>query len=367
MMLENDRITEKALLFSVFCFMQGTILRYGFIVSITRNDSWAMAFTGLLCTLPIVAILAALLRRFPGKSLIEINDIVFGPVLGKAVSALYLFYFLSLAALNTRDLGNFAVDYIIQETPIAAVILLFMIGCAYALRKGIGSLMRISAALSIASVAALAVSFILTLKDGQFDFLKPFFQQPLGKYVQGTVTVTAVPMGEILAFTMIAPMLGKGKRAGKPLALGLTFSAVFMAIVMVQNVISFGPLVSTLSLPSFESLRFVSIGSVLTRVESIYAVILLLLFLFKVSILLYAFVLGLAQLLHLKDYWKITLISAALVMFYALLVFESVIENMDWGATAAPFFSLTFELALPAVTLLAAFLRKPQKALEVKA
>jgi spore germination protein KB len=326
-----------------------------------------MAFTGLLLALPIVAILAALLRKFPGKNLIEINDIVFGPIAGKAVSALYLFYFLSLAALNTRDLGNFAADYIIQETPIAAVMVLFLLGCAYALRKGIGNLMRMAAALGIASVAALAVSFILTLKDAQFDFLKPLFQQPLCKYVQGTVTVAAVPMGEILAFSMIAPMLGKGKKAGKPLALGLTFSAVFMAIVMVQNIISFGPLVSTLSLPSFESLRFVSIGSVLTRVESIYAVILLLLFLFKVSILLYAFVLGLSQVLRLKDYWQITLISAALVMFYALLVFESVMENMDWGATAAPFFSLTFELALPAVSLLAACLRKPKRTGEVKA
>ncbi len=258
MSLEQGRTTEKALLFSVFCFMQGTILRYGFIISVTRNDSWAMAFTGLLLALPIVAILAALLRKFPGKNLIEINDIVFGPIAGKAVSALYLFYFLSLAALNTRDLGNFAADYIIQETPIAAVMVLFLLGCVYALRKGIGNLMRMAAALGIASVAALAVSFILTLKDAQFDFLKPLFQQPLSKYVQGTVTVAAVPMGEILAFSMIAPMLGRGKKAGKPLALGLTFSAVFMAIVMVENIISFGPLVSTLSLPSFESLRFVT-------------------------------------------------------------------------------------------------------------
>lgn len=115
MKLEDGCITARALLFSVFCFMQGTMLRAGFIISMTRNDSWIMAFSGLLLTLPLVSIYAALLRRFPGKSLIEIDNIIFGPVLGKAVSALYLFFFLLLAALNTRDLGNFAVDYMMRR------------------------------------------------------------------------------------------------------------------------------------------------------------------------------------------------------------------------------------------------------------
>ncbi|MEA4893111.1 MAG: hypothetical protein VB085_11205 [Peptococcaceae bacterium] len=41
-------------------------------------------------------------------------------------------------------------------------------------------------------------------------------------------------------------------------------------------------------------------------------------------------------------------------------------ENMDWGATVAPFFSLTFELLLPALSLLAACFRKPEAAPEVK-
>ena len=61
------------------------------------------------------------------------------------------------------------------------------------------------------------------------------------------------------------------------------------------------------------------------------------------------------------------LISAAFVFFYSLFVFESIMENMDWGATTAPFFSLTFELLLPAVSLLAASLRKAGGAREVKA
>jgi len=367
MKLERGRISAQMLMFSVFCFMQGTMLRSGFIISVTRNDSWAMAFTALLGMLPIVAIYVALLRRFPGKSLIEIDDILFGPILGKTVSALYLFFFISLCALNTRDLGNFIVDYLMPETPIAVIMLFFLLPCAYAIRKGVESFVRLAAVFCLLGVGAVVVNSLLSLKDVRLDFIKPLFQLPFMKYIQGTVTVMAVPMGELLAFMMIAPTLGGDKKTGKPLLLGLAFSAVFLAAVMLRDIVSLGPLVSIVSLPSFESVRYINLANILTRMESIYAIVLVILFFFKVCILLYAFVLGLSQLLNLKSYHTITLIASALVLFYSLFVFDSVMENMNWGATAAPFFSLIFEFLLPAISLLIAFLRKLHKTREVKA
>lgn len=389
MRLERESISSGDLMFAVFCFLQGTVLRSGFIISVTRNDSWAMAITGFLLAVPIVAVYAALLRKFPGKNLIEIDDIVFGPFLGKLVSALYLFFFGSLAALNTRDLGNFVVGYMMPETPIAAVNVVFLIGCVYAIRKGMKNLMHLSAFLCIVALGALVINSILVLRDAQPEFLKPFFRLEPMKYVQGTVSVAAVPMGEILAFTMIIPMLGKNQKTAGPLLLGLVLSAVSMAIVILRDIVTLGPLVPIVSLPSFESVRYVSLSGILSRMESIYAVVLVTLFLFKVSILLYVFVLGLTQILARKhgpcqnidrknqssepewlpgeaSHPPLLLVSAAFVFFYSLFVFESVMENMDWGATTAPFFSLTFELLLPAVSLLVACLRKLGGVLEAK-
>lgn len=387
---ENGSISSKDLIFSVFCFMQGTVLRSGFIIGVTRQDSWAMAFTGFLFSLPLVIVYALLLRKFSGKSLIEIDDIVFGPFLGKIVSVLYLFFFVSLAALNTRDLGNFVVGYMMPETPLAAVIFIFLIGCIYAIHKGIDNLMHLSVFLCIIAVGALAINSILVFKDVQLGFLKPFFRLEPMKYVQGTVSVTAVPLGEILTFTMLTPMLGKGKKTARPLLLGLVVSSLSMAVVILRDIVTLGPLVAIVSLPSFESVRYVSLTGMLARMESIYAVVLVLLFLFKVSILLYAFTLGLTQLLNRKSsphayaaaegqpykpqqlqlhgkHPPFLFVSAIFVFLYSLFVFESVMDNMDWGATTAPFFSLTFEFLLPAISLLIACLRRFDRVREVKA
>ncbi|HBR01295.1 MAG TPA: hypothetical protein DD738_01630 [Ruminiclostridium sp.] len=386
---QNGSISSKDLIFSVFCFMQATILRSGYIISMTRNDSWIMAVTGFIFSLPIVAIYAALLRKFPGKNLIEIDEIIFGPVLGKVVSVLYLFFFLSLAALNSWDLGIFVVNFMIPDTPISAVILISLIGCVYSIRKGIENLIYLSTFIFIVAVGSMAINTILVLKDVQLEYLKPFFRLEPMKYIQGTVSVTAVPMAEVLAFTMITPMLEKDQKAGKPLLIGLVLSAASMAIVMLRDIITLGPLVSIVTLPEFEAVRYISLAEPLTRMESIYAVVLIVLLLFKVTILLYAFALGFTHMLsrekqslpnhHItstssgagqplsqKSYPPLTLVSAALVFFYSLFVFESVMENMDWGATAAPFFSLTFAFLLPAVSLLVASLRKIDRIREVK-
>lgn len=351
MKLENGHISEHSLMFAVFCFMQASMLRTAFIVGVTKNDSWAMAFTGLVFALLLVAVYAALLRRYQQKNLFEINELIFGPVLGKVFSVLYLFFFLTLAALNARDLGNFAEGSVMPETPLVAFILLFLVVCVYAIRKGIENMMRLATVLSFVAMGALALNVLLVLKDVDLRYLKPMFQLPFKNYVQGTVTVAAIPMGEILAFTMITPMLGKNMRAGKMMALGLIVAALSLALIIMRDIVTLGPLIGIVRLPSFESIRYISLAGVLTRMESLYAVILISLFLFKTVILLYASVLGLAQLLNFKSYSPLTLICGTFVFFYALIVTKSAMENEDWGATVAPFFSLTFELVLPVIAL----------------
>ncbi|MBP8640831.1 MAG: endospore germination permease [Oscillospiraceae bacterium] len=361
MKLENGHISGRALMFSVFCFMQGTMLRSAFIVAVTRNDSWVMALSGLLFSLPLVAIYVALIRRFEQKSLFEINELVFGPVLGRVFSLLYLFFFLTLAALNTHDLGDFVIGYMMPETPLPAVILLFVIVCVYAIRKGIQNMVRLSTALCAVSIGAIVINTVLVLKDIELSFLKPFFQLPLEKYIQATATVTAIPMGEIVAFTMITPMLSKDEKPGKMMASGLALSAALLMIILLRDIATMGPLLSLIRLPSFESIRYISLAGVLTRMESLYAIILISLFLFKVVMLLYASVLGLAQLMNFKSYSPLTLICGGFIFFYSLIVYKSLMENSDWGATTAVFFSLTFEFLLPVITLAVASLKKTAK------
>ena len=357
---EKERISELQLMFSVICFMQATMMRSVFVSSVTGIDSWAMAFTGALVHLPMLLGYITLTRWFPGKCLFEINEELFGPIIGRVFSAIYLYFFLTLSALNALDASYFVTDFMMPGAPLTLVLAMFLLACVYAVRKGLESYTRLSPALFVGAIAIVLLNFALVLKDTNISYLFPMFQQPLIKYVQGTHIAATIPYGEGILFLMITPSLGLEKGAGRPLLLGLLLSSLFMAGIIFRDVICLGPLITYVSLPSFEAVRIINLADIITRIESLYGIINVSLLYFKLCILLYVCTRGIAQMTRLKQYKHLALAVGAFVCVYGLTVYDSMIKHGYSGSFTAPFLWLLFEYILPSATLLAALIRRHQ-------
>jgi spore germination protein KB len=354
----KERISEMQLLFALACFMQATMMRSVFVSSVTGIDSWAMAFTGALIHLPMLIGYTYLAKRFPEKSLFEINEELFGPILGRAFSTAYLFFFLTLSALNALDTGYFVADFMMPGTPLTMTLVVLIIACSYAVRKGLEGFARLGPLLSILAVVIVLFNFALVIRDTNISFLFPMFQQPWIKYVQGTHITATIPFGESVVFLMITPSLDRERSARRPLVIGLLLSSVFMAGVIFRDVICLGPLINYLSLPSFEAVRMINLADVFTRIESLYAILNVSLLYFKLCILLYACTRGIAEMAHLKEYRPLTLAVGAFITVYGLTVYDSMIKHGYSGSYTAPFLWLIFEYILPTVTLLTAYIRR---------
>ena len=94
--INNRGITYKQFMFSIICFMQASILLTSFIVSFTKQDTWFVILLSVPVMFFLIFIYVALIKSFPGKNLMQINEAVFGKVAGKIISFLYLFSFLTL-------------------------------------------------------------------------------------------------------------------------------------------------------------------------------------------------------------------------------------------------------------------------------
>ncbi len=358
MKIKLERISGFQLTFGVICFMQATMMRSAFVSSVTGIDSWAMAFTGALAHLPMLLGFIALTRWFPEKNLFEINNTVFGPVVGRLISFIYLFFFLTLSGLNGMDACYFVADFMMPGTALPIVMITLLVACGYGVRRGLEGFMRLGPLLSIGATAVVLLNFLLVAKDTHIDYLLPMFDQPFIKYVQGTHITSTIPFGEVVVFMMIAPMMGREKDAGKPLLLSLLLSALFMAGIIFRDVICLGPLITHMSLPSFEAVRMVSLAAVITRIESLYAIVNISLLYFKLCVLLYACAKGLAQIAGLKQYRPLVLPMCALVCAYGLTIYDSAVRHGYSGSFVAPFLWLIFEYALPCLTLLVAAIRR---------
>ena len=361
----KEQISSLILIFTVACFIECSSLLYTGIAGITNQDTWIAVITGFIFSLPIVWIFSALCEKFPGKTLIEINDIIFGKILGKIISSLYIFFFFTLCIINSSQTGDFVIDIILPETPKAVVLIMFIIVCVYAVRKGFEIMTRYSMLIFNIALIALLAAILLLLNKSKLSNLQPMLSLPFINYVQSTHQISELSFSNIFVFTMIFPSLKNPQKIKKPMFLGLIIGALFMLGVVLIDIVALGPAEALVAFPSFDVIRLIEVSDVITRMDFAYEFPFLILFFFKVSILLYVTVKAIAQLFNIKSYKLLAPVVGALVVLFSLSSYDSYIESTYISANILPFYQAFFQLILPLITLIIAAMRGFRKPAEV--
>lgn len=365
MNLEKGRITPFQYMLSIACFIQSSALLSAFFAPITRQDSWMVVIFGMIAAMPVLAVFAAIMRSFPGKNLIEITQAALGRVAGTVVSLIFIWFFLTLTALNLRDFGQFVRQIILVETPVVIVVSLCMALSVYTVMNGLKVVSRYSPIFVLMSLLLTIFAVVLTLHLMDMKNFLPMLTLEPVKYVQGTNIVLSIPYGEVVIFLMVSPYVAKGKKSKSVYLFGgfLIGSATILAVVARDTAV-LGNAGSLFSLPSFETLRLIRITDALNRMEILFAIVLVVLLFFKVTILFYASIMAMAQLFNLKTYNPLVLIMAVFVVAYAYFVFPTAEIHSIYSRQTAPIAWVLFEFLLPLLVLIAGRARGLHKQLK---
>lgn len=368
MKFESAKISPYRFMFMIICFLQGSSLLTLMFSSITKQDTWFAVLAALVVFMPVVAAYSALARRFPDDNLFDIFEKVYGKIAGKIISFLYLFFFLTLAALNTRDLGNFVQQTMMNNTPRIVIIGLFMLVCAWAVRNGIAVITRYSSYFAVIAGLITVLSILFTLNIMNFENFLPAFTLPVRDYVQSANIAMSIPLGELVIFLMVVPavkLTGKQKIT-KYYFGGAVVGGALLTIVCLRDTGVLGNMVGRFSLPTFETLRMVSLSRTISRLEIFIAIILIILYFVKIAFLYYIVCISTAQLFGFKGFQPLVLAIGGLIMAYSVFAFESTLEHIHFGRSTSPFFWTFIECVVPVVTFFVAEARrlgkKPQKA-----
>ena len=178
MTIEHSKISAGQFMFSIACFLHSSSLLTSFFVPITRHDSWIAHTIAMILCIPLMILYAQLAKSYPGLNLIQINEAVFGKVLGKIISLFYVWFFFTLVSLNMRDLGNFVSKTTMIKTPMPIIIILFILLCVWSAYYGLGGT-RYSTVFLIISAVILLISIIaITSLINPENFL-PVFDLPI--------------------------------------------------------------------------------------------------------------------------------------------------------------------------------------------
>lgn len=354
--LEQGRIAGKELMFLIFAFIMGTslLINPGNLIG---HDAWLTVLAGLGEGLFFVGLYLILAYRFKGKNLIEINNLVFGPFLGKCISLLYLGYFLLLGSLVLRNFGDFFVNTIYQETPLIVIVLGLAIVAAFAVYKGLEVIARLGMLLVVVSVIFSIFDTFLMLPIMDFTNVLPFFDVPLAQFFFISHATATFPFGEIIVFLLFLPFVREKEKVAGRVVASVILAGLYLSFIVLRNVLVLGEVASLQTYPFLLAIRLINLGRVLTRMEIIILAAVVFFGFLKLTVLYYGSTLGLAHVLGLRSYRPLLYPLGLLIVVLSIVLFANSVEMFKMAFEKYPYYAPFFQVGLPLLSLVVALIR----------
>lgn len=358
MKTDPNKIQDTQFLFTVACFIQASSLLTSFMVTINTNESWLIVVLAFVSCLPLIWLYRTMMVSWPGKNLVQLLEAAYGKAAGKILGLLYAWFFITINALSLLDLGNFVKLTVMVDTPYIVLVVICALVSAWAVRGGLGVVTRYGMMFSLGSLLVLLVSFLLLLNQLNWRNLLPVFNQPLKNYIQGTHMVSTMPIGELVSFLMITPSLAlSGRNISRYLFIGYAMGALTFLVVLVRDVGVLGNTMQMFTLPSLVVLRLVTVGEALSRIEVLFALVLVILLFAKIVFQHYVSVATVAQVFGTKDHKHLAFSMGALLVFYGMTLYPNSVIHLLSAQETIPFIWAVFQLVIPIVTFITLKLR----------
>ncbi len=360
MLLEAGKIDSKQAIFLLINVVLSTAVL--FVPALTahhgKQDAWISSILAVLGGLVIIKLIVALGLRFPEMNLFQYSEVIMGRLLGKAVTLLYLWWFLIICAGVLREFGSFLVAVFMPDTPIIVFIIVLTIIVAYTIYSGLEVFSRVNQHFIPMILFSLIVLLILATPEMKFTRLLPLLETSTVDIVKGAISPLAW-FGELAVFLVFIPYLNKPQEAPRIAYTAIFISGIFFLFIVLGILAIFGPaLTARWIFPTLNGARMIHLANFLERPEAVIMVIWVTGVFIKVCLFYYALVLGSAHLLGLKDFRPMVLPIGVVIISCSILFFRSIIDLAHFLGQVWPPFSLSiYSLALPLILLVVSLVR----------
>ncbi len=348
------------MLLLIFIFREIVNLTYFPLLSAPpeNQDLWMSILIALPIQLALTAPVYFLWRRFPNKTIIQYSSIIAGKF-GKIIGFIYVCFFIHLTAVLMVEFCYFLVIVIMPETPITFFLISFMLVCAYAVKKGIEVIVRLTEIFVPVTILAVIVITVFMLKFMDFKALLPFMEDGLLPIFYGGVAVASRSV-EILAIAMLLPFLNDFRKVKSTIFFTYLLIDLNVLLISISILAIFGAADAKIHLfPFYEAIKLVSIGDFLEHIEVVHLAVWLCGIVVQVSMLYYLAALSIGQLFQLKDYKPVVLPLGTIIVALAIFIAPNVVQQFEFlNYKIFIWYSLFAILLIPALLLLLSIIRK---------
>ncbi len=326
-----------------------------------KKDAWLAILLGMCAGIIFFFIYSFLFRQYPNQPFTGFARKIFGKYLGWVIGLLYIIAFLYDATHQIRSFGELLLSSTMTETPLLAIIILFVLTICYVLYLGIEVLGRTAEDFIGILVFLGFIGNFFVFLSGNVDIhnLQSFLENGWKPIVTTTLLETSFfPFSQMVVFLMLLPNLNRPELVKKVWLSALISSGLVLSYTISLNIAVLGvEEVERSTFPLLTTIGKVNLFEFIQRLDAIVVFTMLITVFFKVSIFFYCSLIGIADLFKLKNHQQIILPIGCILIFWSMVLSSNYSEHIEEGNYSIIYIITPFYIIIPLLMLIVTLIR----------
>ncbi|WP_139999702.1 GerAB/ArcD/ProY family transporter [Paenibacillus paridis] len=244
------------------------------IESAQTPDVWLSVLVGGFIVLMVSLVMVKLSQQFPNNTVYQYAKRIVGTVPGGMLSVCLIIYFIVIAGFEVRVFAEVTIYFLLEGTPIWAIVIPFIWVGAYICLGGINSIARVFQIIFPISILILVLSYFLSIRLFEIDNLRPVLSEGLLPVFKGLKSTVLVFTGCEVIMILVAHMQHPERAVKATFAgIGIPLVLYLMTVVVVIGGMSIDSVMNS-TWPTIDLLRSFEIaGLIFERFEFPFLVI----------------------------------------------------------------------------------------------
>ena len=318
---------------------------------------WYMSLISCITAIIFFTFIYLLLKRFPGKDLLGIYDVVFGRFIGFILSFVYATSFLAASGILLREFYEIAKSFVLPNTPISVLNGTMIIVVVMAVFLGLETIARVAKLGAFFALFMYSLLLLLSAQNYKFSNLFPLLGYGIGNTIFEGVTRSSA-YSEVIVLAVIAGSLQGAKHIKKAGYLSLILSGLLVSIgiLCIQMVFPFYAFQEQTA-PLYSLSTLIKYGTFFQRMDPAFLTLWLIITIISSSIVFYSAVSSYCKTFRLQDR-RPAIMPMAVLLFAITMVPQDLPSVIHEYIEVLRTFPIFLFYILPLAALITAILRK---------
>ncbi|MBS4539333.1 endospore germination permease [Clostridium sp. D2Q-11] len=353
-MLNKIQISNKQLIILMTGFLLGDALIIN-PVSGAGRDAWISIILTWLVSYILIGMYVYIAKLNPNKTLVEILIDIFGDFFGRALSLIYIWYFLHLSSLVLRSYSEYMIIANYPETPLIYMAILSSIPLAIGLKYGMEAIGRTGIIVSLIIPITLIISTMSVIDHIDITNLQPILKYGIKPVLKSSFNLLTFPFGEGIVFLMVFPLINKKENLFKSSFISVSIVGVIFLLISLRNITVLGENILERGYFSSHLIETIHPGAIFDPFISVSQLILAAL---QIWIFLYALLIAISQMFNFNDYkpfvFPIVIISVSLSHW----IYDNAPDMFRVAKEIYPFYAIPFQFIIPIIILVISLIKQ---------